>query len=146
MSATRTDDNKDPPTMALEAISFTELTEALQGLKSLPYSSIKLPTYNGPGDLELFLEKFTDVAKINGWSHEEHLLHLWLSLTEKAADYSNGTTITEVHEMPNVRFGISSRPAREKLLLLKRTTKRTVHELGMEVRKLTRLSYPALRD
>ena len=123
--------------MTSEAISLTELTQSLQGLKSQPHSIIKPPIYNGAGDLELCLGQFTD-AKINHWSQEEHLPHLRLSLTEKAAGCSRGTTITEVHELLKACVRINSRQARERLRRLKETTKQTVHELGMEVQKLTR--------
>ena len=107
----------------MENFSLADLTQALQGLRSTPHSSVKPPQYNGLGDLELFLLQFNDVAKVNKWSNQEHLLHLRLSLTDKAMDYSRGTTVTEVQDMLKVRFGLNSRQAREKMCHLKKTSK-----------------------
>ena len=115
-------------------------------MKGASQPIIKPPQFTGSGDLELFLTQFTDVAKINKWSPEEHLLHLRLSLTDKATDCSRGNTISEIQDTLRIRFGLSSRQARDRLRHLKRTSKQTVHELGMEAQQLTRLAYPDLRD
>ena len=129
-----------------DTISLADLTKALQGLQSQPQPNIKPLQYTGAGDLELFLAQFTDVAKVNKWSTEEHLLHLRLSLIDKATDCSRGSTVQEIQDMLRMRFGLNSRQARDKLRHLKRTTKQSVHELGMEAQRLTRLAYPDLRD
>ena len=135
-----------PPATMPDNISLADLTQALQGLKSQSQPNIKPPQYTGSGDLELFLAQFTDVAKVNKWSPEEHLLHLRLSLMDKATDCSRGSTVQEIQEMLRIRFGLNSRQARDKLRHLKKTNKQTVHELGMEAQRLTRLAYPDLRE
>jgi len=89
-----------PPAVAMDPIQ--ELTKAIQALQTPPTqsrNSIKPPTYNGSKDVELFLSQFRDVARINNWTAEEHLLHYRLSLTGKAMDCSRGTSIDEVTEM-----------------------------------------------
>ena len=70
------------PARQTDSISLADLTQALQGLKSQSTPSIKPPQYSGSGDLELFLSQFADIAKVNKWSPEEHLLHFRLSLTK----------------------------------------------------------------
>jgi len=133
------------PTTTTDQVSLADLTSALQGLKTQAQSHIKPPQYNGSGDLELFLTQFGDVAKVNRWSNDEHLLHLRLSLQEKAMDCSRGTTLQEIQDMLRIQFGLNSRQARDRLRHLKKTNKQTVHELGMEAQRLTRLAYPNLQ-
>ena len=48
--------------------------------------------------------------------------------------------------MLRLRFGLNPRQARDRLRHLKRTAKQSVHELGMEAQRLTRLAYPDLLD
>ena len=129
-------------------INLSDLVKALQEHQDRirTTTKIKPPQFDGTGDVELFLLQFNDVAKLNKWHSEEHLLHLRLSLTKNAMDCSRGKTMLEIEEMLQVRFGTSPRQAREKLRRLKRLPKQTVYELGLEAQKLTRLAYPNIGE
>lgn len=127
-------------------VNLLDLTKALQGLQGGSSTKIKPPLFDGTGDVELFLLQFADVAKLNKWKSDEHLLHFRLSLTNKAIDCSRGQTISEITEMLRIRFGTSPRQAREKLRRLKKLPKQTIHDLGIETQRLTRLAYPNLRE
>lgn len=130
-----------------QTIDMEELTEALQNLQPRPHHpALKPPQFNGSGDVNLFLDRLTDVARLNAWGTEEHLLHLRLSLVDKAADYSTGDTIQAVTDALKTRFGTSQRQARDKLRTLKRQPRQSIHDLGQEVRRLVRLAHPALAD
>ena len=42
---------------------------------------IRLPSFNGEGDLTLFLKQFENVAKTTGWTPKQRTLHIRRQLT-----------------------------------------------------------------
>ena len=95
-------------------IEVSSLVQALANLTGPSRRHLKPPQYSGVGDVDLFLTQFEDVAMINGWSEEESLLHLRLSLTGKARDCSRAESIAEVQVLLRSHFGVNVRQARER--------------------------------
>ena len=122
---------------------MNQLVEALQLAQGGgARKQIKAPTYNGVGDIEIFISQFTDISRSNRWTAEEQLLHLRLSLTEKAQECGQFDTTEEILEELRSRYGLTYQQARDRLNNLRRTPNTSIHELGMEITKLVRLGYP----
>lgn len=134
-------------TPASPSLNMETLVDALRTLQPQPARPhLKPPQFSGATDIELFLDQFEDVARINRWSSDEYLLHLKLSLTDKAAECSRGSTTPEIQDSLRNRFGISQRQAREGLRNLRKTNKQSVHELSSEIKRLIKLAYPNLDE
>lgn len=52
-----------------------QLVITLERLTPPSRFSLKAPTFNGSGDVELFIEQFEDVAEANSWLVREAFLH-----------------------------------------------------------------------
>jgi len=131
----------------MTASLINELATALKGLQMTTPTQchVKPPRYDGTQDVELFISRFQDVARLNRWTTEAHLLQLQLSLADKATDCSRGSSVPQVEELLRNRFGLSTRQARNKLRYMKRLPKQSIQEVGVEAERLTRLAYPDLR-
>ena len=133
-----------PPDAPPNLLDMNELVRALREDRPTR-REIKPPQFSGQGDVELFLSQFRDVAVANQWTDQEYALHLRLSLIDRAADCSRAEDRTEIEQSLRAQFGLSTRQAREKIRLLQRGPKQSVHELGTEAKKLVRLAYPGLQ-
>jgi len=100
------------------------------------------PTYEGTGDVELFLESFDLVAEANGWNPAARLIHLRSSLKSTALDCGRGATVEAVRRALRARFGMSESQAQDALDGLRRQPKQTLHELASEVERLMGLAFP----
>ena len=125
-------------------VNILELVQALQTTQLQPRTTVKLPTYNGDSDIDLYIRQFQDVCEANGWNDKNSLLHLRLALDGKALECGRGETIAEILENLRARFGISTKKARDRLKQVRKSPHETVHELGMEINKLVNLAYPKL--
>lgn len=104
----------------------------------------KLPSYSGDGDVELFIGQFHSVRESNQWECDEAILHLRLSLTEKAADCGRGEDIPAILENLRARFGLTQRQAKDRLKRLRRGPQQSLQELGTQAEKLAATGYPNL--
>lgn len=109
-----------------------------------PRDRFKPPRYNGTGDVELFIQQFTDVCRANDWDEATSFLQLRTSLEQSAADCGRGITFGAVLENLRARFGLTVRQARDRLVNIRREANQSVHALGMEVTRLTALAYPQI--
>ncbi|HSN24302.1 MAG TPA: hypothetical protein VLS45_09100, partial [Methylomicrobium sp.] len=110
-------------------------------------NSILLPTFDGYGDLNLFLQRFESIAKHCGWLPEELLFRMKQRITGDA-EYVLGDTIyiTSVHEFIEalkVRFGCEAHAERYRaeLARLRRGTL-TLEQLHLRVHSLISRAMP----
>ena len=125
-------------------VNILELVQALQATQLRSRTTVKIPTYDGESDIDLYIRQFHDVCEANQWTERESPLHLRLALTGKALECGRGETLAEILENLRARFGISTKKARDKLKYVRKSPHETIHELGMEVSKLVNLAYPKL--
>lgn len=123
---------------------INQLVEALSLAQTQNRKQIKAPAFNGIGNVELFIQQFKDVAAANHWTPEDSLLHLRLNLTDKAQECGEFDNLEEVWEELRSRFGLTYKQARDRLSSLRKVSGVTMHELGMEISRLTKLGYPAM--
>jgi hypothetical protein len=110
-------------------------------------NSILLPTFDGYGDLNLFLQRFESIAKHCGWSPEELLFRMKQRITGDA-EYVLGDTIhltsaREFIEALKVRFGCEAHAERYRaeLARLRRGTL-TLEQLHLRVHSLISRAMP----
>jgi hypothetical protein len=118
-----------------------ELVERLTQV-GRPKDKFKPPKYTGDTDVELFIDRFLDIADANNWRPRETTLHLKGCLEGTATDCSRGSNVEEIIESLRSRFGITARQARVKLSQLQKRSKQSYHELGSEVSRLVKIAYP----
>ena len=63
-----------PAAIPMEAL--LAITQALKLTGTGPRTEIRPPSFNGEGDLSLFLKQFDDVADANQWTLVQRTLHL----------------------------------------------------------------------
>ena len=66
------------------------ITQALKLTNTGPRTEIRPPSFNGEGDLSLFLKQFDDVADANQWMLVQRTLHLRSRLTGDAQGCGHG--------------------------------------------------------
>lgn len=102
----------------------------------------KPPKYDGTGDVDYFLKQFNDCRDANQWNNGASLLHLRSYLEKDATKCGRGDTVDEVEENLRARFSLTVRQARDRLGNVRREPGQSLHQLGDEVERLVRLSYP----
>ena len=75
--------------------------------------AFRAPTFNGDGDIELFLGQFEDVASANHWGEQAALLHLRSHLEGAAKACGQARTRRQVEDALRARFGLSSTGQRQ---------------------------------
>ena len=128
-----------------ELVSMDILVQALQqaGISN-KRENFRAPTYVGEGDIELFLKQFDDVAVANGWTEEQQTLHLRAQLLGPAQNCGRGRSKAEIVEDLRARFGLTGRQAKERLSMLRRGARQSLHDLCAEITMLVGLGFPVL--
>jgi hypothetical protein len=106
----------------------------------------KPPKYDGTGDVEYFLQQFDDCREANGWNNAASVLHLRKCLEKNALECGRGANVDEISENLRARFSLSMRQARDRLNNIRRETGQNLYDLGTEIERLVRLSYPDMRQ
>lgn len=142
------------PVVDPTSVVVDRLTEALERLINRPRPQdrvdrdeivkLKVPQYNGIGDIEYFIQQFNRVANTSGWGDNIRFLKLQESLVDKAQDCGRGDDVHTVIANLRSRFGITQREARSKLRSLRREPKTTLQEHATEVERLVNLAHPNL--
>ena len=109
-----------------------------------PREQFKPPTFDGTGDVDLFLDHFQDVAEANMWNDRACTLHLRSSLSGVAALCGAAKSRIEIIRALKARFGLSSRQARDRLLTLRREPRQTLHEQALQILRYVEVAYPNL--
>jgi len=122
------------------------LTEALERMVSKQKNSFRAPTYDGLGDVELFIQQFMDVVEANQWAPAAALLHLREALKEGARDCGRSQTIDGIFVALRARYGLSPREARARLNGLRKEARVSLQEHATEVQRLINIAYADLPD
>lgn len=105
---------------------------------------LETPTFSGTGDVEFFIQKFTDVADISNWDHRVSLLKLREALQGKAEDCARGDNIDVILQSLRMRFGTSPAEANSRLAGLRRSKNTGLQEYATEVERLVMLANPEM--
>ena len=126
------------------------LTDILEGIRveqrAGPRDTFKAPQYRGEGDVEYFIQQFTQVATANGWTELATLLHLRESLQDGARECGRADTIQGVFNILRARYGLTVREARNRLGCIKRNNRCPLQEHATEVERLVRVAYQELPE
>ena len=106
----------------------------------------KPPRYDGSGDVELYIERFTEITDANGWPGVTATIHLRESLQGVAAECGRPETMQEIFNNLRSRFGISPREARAKVATLRKASKVSMQQHADEVSRLIRRGYEDTPD
>jgi hypothetical protein len=123
---------------------LTTAIELLSHRTAQPAERFKTPTYDGKGDVELFIRQFVEVTDANGWQTAAALLHLREALKEGARDCGRAQSLMGIFTALRARYGLSPREARAKLNSLRREPATTLQEHASEVQKLVNVAYADL--
>jgi hypothetical protein len=104
----------------------------------------KAPTFDGSGDVDYFIRQFAEVAEANEWAMPAAVIHLRASLTSRAADCGQAGTLDGIFTALRVRFGVTTREAKARLMSVKREYRTTLQEHAAEVTRLVNLAYADL--
>ena len=135
-----------PAATAIPMEALLAITQALKLSSSAPRSEIRPPTFNGEGDLTLFLKQFEDVADANGWTRVQRTLHLRSQLAGEAQGCGHGDSYQEIVDDLHARFGVSRRQARDRLAVLKMRASQSIHSQAAEVSRMVKVAFPTLAD
>ena len=120
------------------ANAFQQAFRQLNGQRD----QFKSPKFDGSEDVEMFIQKYTDVAQANNWDPRVAHLNLRLSLEKQAQECARGETVEAIFVNLRARFGLTERQARDKLTTMRKEPGQKFHSLGVEILKLTRIAYP----
>lgn len=130
------------------------LTELLERLIPVPrvearenraeIIKLKLPQYNGEGDVAFFLQQFEQIADTSGWGEAIRILKIREVLVGKAQECGRGTDLQTIFANLRIRFGITQREARSKLRVLRKDPKSSLQVHATEVERLVNLAHPNL--
>ena len=127
---------------------FGELTEVLRDLRierpAPRPEQFKPPQFNGDGDVDLFIQHFSEVAEANQWNQVATLLHLREALQGSAREYGRPASVEAAFTALRSRYGLTTKEARTKLSSLKRDSRSTLHEHSIKVEKLVRKAFGEL--
>ena len=113
-----------------------------------PRPRVKLtpPTFDGSGDVELFIRQFSDVAEANEWTADISLRQLRNSLKDKAVDCGRAVDYRAVLEALRMRFGTSASEAQALLANVRRDHRTSLQEYASYVNRLVNLANPELPE
>ena len=122
------------------------ITQALKLSNTGNRPEIRPPSFNGEGDLKLFIKQFEDVAEANGWTPKQRTLHIRSQLAGDAQGCGHGDSYEEILEDLHARFGVSKRQARDRLAALKLKPGQSIYSQATEVTRLVEIAFPTLAD
>ena len=129
-------------TRLAEPPGMDALIQALRAVGLSARDTFKAPSFSGEG--ELFLSQFEDVARANGWSEDQQTLHLRAQLQGPAQGCGRGQNKAEIIEDLRARFGMTCRQAKDRLAMLRRGPRQSLHDLCTEIVRLVDLGFPSL--
>ena len=141
----RSADRVDPQELLFGQL-INELRDLRMDRRADRRENFKPPRFNGEGDVELFIQHFTEVAVANGWNDMATLLYLREALCDGAQEYGRPATVEEVFTALRSRYGLTPKEARTQLNGLKRDPKRSLHDHAIDVEKLTRKAFGDLPE
>jgi hypothetical protein len=137
-------EDRDTGLLDRETGLLDRLTVAIERLSrepARPAEHFKPPTYDGQGDVELFINQYEEVADANQWEAAAAVLHLRQALKDGAKDCGRAQSLTGIFTALRARYGLSPREARTKLNSLRREPSTTLQEHACEVQRLVTVAY-----
>ena len=124
---------------------LAEAIEALvekQGREPGPVIPVfKPPQFDGEGDVEYYIQQFTDVARANQWTKPAQLLYIRESLKEGARDCGKAPDVMSVFSNLRARYGLTPREAWARLAGLRKEGRTSLQEHATEVERLVGVAY-----
>ena len=102
---------------------------------------LKLPRFDGQGDVALFIRQFTEVCQISNWSDRVALVQLRSCLEKGAKDCGWADSAPEINRRLLNKYSLSPAEARHRLHLIQRQSDESYLSLGNRVEKLVKLAY-----
>ena len=133
---------ENPTQAVLERI--TQALELLSVREPRPRVKVVPPTFDGTGDVELFVRQFLDVANASEWPQDIALLQLRNSLRDKAVDCGRADNLDAVVEALRMRFGTSASEAQALLANVRRDNRTSLQEYASHISRLVNLANPEL--
>ena len=134
---------EDPTETVLERITRTlELLTVQQAPR--PRVKVDPPTFDGTGDVELFIRQLSDVAAVCEWPDDIVLLQLRNCLRDKAIDCGRANNVDTVIQALQMRFGTSASEAQALLANVRRDHRTSLQEYASYVSRLVNLANPEL--
>ena len=106
----------------------------------------KPPQFNGDGDVDLFIQQFTEVATASRWNQMATLLRLREALQDGAREYGRPDTVEGIFAALRGRYGLTPREARSRLSGLRRDYRTPLHDHAVTVEKLIRKAFHELPE
>ena len=106
--------------------------------------AFKAPQFDGEGDVEYYIQQFTDVATANQWTEPAQLLYVRESLRDGARDCGKAPTVTGVFANLRARYGLTPREARARLAALRKDARTALQEHASEVEQLVGVAYQGM--
>ena len=102
------------------------------------------PSFDGTGDVELFIQQFGEVAAANEWTEAATLLHLKGSLKGEAYQTTRYPTLQEVFQALRGRYTMTPREARATLARLRKDPQTPLQLHAVEVERLVAVAHAEL--
>ena len=106
--------------------------------------SHKAPSYNGIGDVELFISQFQEVAVSNRWTDQDALIHLKGKLQDQARDCGKGEDTDTLFQNLRTRFGRTRKQARKEWDRIRKTKTQSFLDYGKTITDCLEIGYPNL--
>lgn len=126
---------------AMAQVMAAAFRQALQNVQPHRDDRVPVPSFNGEGDVELFIQQFNEIANVSGWTPAVAVLKLRHALQGKAQPCGQGNTRAEIIANLRLRFGMSSSEARSRLSVIRRATGVTLAEHASNLKQLVRVGY-----
>ena len=105
---------------------------------------IPTPTFDGHGDVHLFINRFKETGRLNGWGEDEKLLRFKMAISGPAATETDDMTFEEISDQLIKRYTLTEAAASQLLRSLKWRSGDSIYEYADYVQKLVRFAFPEL--
>lgn len=129
----------------LQEIAAQAANQAVQRQPPAPVRErdfkLKVPEFDGTGDVELFITQFQEVAELQEWGERITALKAREGLSGKARTCGQYESWEEIAGSLRLHYGITAADAGMKLNSLRKPPTQTLAEYGLEVRRLVAIAY-----
>ena len=107
----------------------------------VPAVKLKVPTFNGKGDVELFLTQIQEIALSQEWDEETIVLKAREGLSGPAQECGRSGTWQGIVDTLRLHYGLTATEAEAKLASYRRTQGVSLAEFSTEIKKLVNVAY-----
>ena len=120
------------------------LGRALQQPPAEVRDRFRAPSFDGTGNVDLFINQFEDVAQANRWDGVSARIHLRAALTDAAVACGQAEDVEHIFTALRARFGMTGREAKAKLAVLRKGQQTSLQEHAAQVDRLVDTAYAEL--